>query len=217
MERLTGTRLRDFEKKEIFDPLGMKDSSLGLGGRRLSDFGDLRSGHRARTPPTKSASAPIVSTGATRGTSWGGMHGTTTDLAILLQTFLDGGVRSGSAGIQRCYGESDDHRPKYETEGSLGARLGTRPLALVECLRGFCFRSGVWPRRCHRHDDLGRSRNPGSLRDSDQPALCHGRRPIVAAWFECGHRLGATGSTRIAASPHEVRSLSPTASCFRIE
>jgi CubicO group peptidase (beta-lactamase class C family) len=34
VERLSGTKLRDFEKKEIFDPLGMKDSSLGLGGRR---------------------------------------------------------------------------------------------------------------------------------------------------------------------------------------
>jgi CubicO group peptidase (beta-lactamase class C family) len=38
VERVTDTRLRDFEKREVFDPLGMKDSALGLGGRRLSSL-----------------------------------------------------------------------------------------------------------------------------------------------------------------------------------
>ena len=38
VERLSGMKLRDFEKKEIFDPLGMKDSSLGLGGRQISNL-----------------------------------------------------------------------------------------------------------------------------------------------------------------------------------
>jgi CubicO group peptidase (beta-lactamase class C family) len=37
VERVSGTRLRDFEKREIFVPLGMKDSSLGLGGRSIAD------------------------------------------------------------------------------------------------------------------------------------------------------------------------------------
>ena len=29
---------QEFEKKEIFDPLGMKSTSLGLGGRRIADL-----------------------------------------------------------------------------------------------------------------------------------------------------------------------------------
>jgi len=94
VERLTGTRLRDFEKREIFDPLGMKDSSLGLGGRRTSDL--------VICPPTPGTApadeerfGPNSLYWRDMGHPWGGMHSTTTDLAILLQTFLDGGVYAG--------------------------------------------------------------------------------------------------------------------------
>jgi CubicO group peptidase (beta-lactamase class C family) len=94
VERLTGTRLRDFEKKEIFDPLGMKDSSLGLGGRRISELVNC-----PPTPGTDPADderfGPNSLYWRDMGHPWGGMHSTTTDLAILLQTFLDGGVRAG--------------------------------------------------------------------------------------------------------------------------
>ena len=37
VERLTGLRLRDFQDSEIFGPLGMASSSLGLGGRSISE------------------------------------------------------------------------------------------------------------------------------------------------------------------------------------
>jgi CubicO group peptidase (beta-lactamase class C family) len=94
VERLAGTRLRDFEKKEIFDPLGMKDSSLGLGGRRLSDLGIC-----APTLNTDSADDECFGPNSLYwrdlGCPWGGMHSTTTDLSILLQTFLDGGAHAG--------------------------------------------------------------------------------------------------------------------------
>ncbi|HWC00041.1 MAG TPA: serine hydrolase domain-containing protein, partial [Bryobacteraceae bacterium] len=93
VERLSGQRLRDFEAKEIFGPLGMKDSSLGLGGRRISDLvecqepggnpADVRS-FGANTPYWRDMGHP-----------WGGMHSNTRDLAILLQTFLDGGAYAG--------------------------------------------------------------------------------------------------------------------------
>ena len=94
VERLTGTRLRDFEEKDIFDPLGMKDSSLGLGGRRISDL--------VICPPTPGYDSaaderfgPNSLYWRDMGHPWGGMHSTTTDLAILLQTFLDGGRYGG--------------------------------------------------------------------------------------------------------------------------
>jgi CubicO group peptidase (beta-lactamase class C family) len=91
VERVTGQKLRDFEKKEIFDPLGMKDTSLGLGGRRIADLAQCQSASGA-------ASADWQSWGWNSeywrdlGAPWGGMHTTTRDLFILLQTFLNGGT-----------------------------------------------------------------------------------------------------------------------------
>ena len=35
VERLTGLSLREFQRQEIFEPLGMSRSSLGLGGRSI--------------------------------------------------------------------------------------------------------------------------------------------------------------------------------------
>lgn len=94
VERLSGMKLRDFEKKEIFDPLGMKDSSLGLGGRRISDL--VRC---ATTPEADPADDERFGANSLywrdMGHPWGGMHSSTTDLAVLLQTFLDGGAYAG--------------------------------------------------------------------------------------------------------------------------
>jgi len=97
VERISGMRLREFEQKEIFGPLGMKNSALGMkSGWRIdgtvscyespdSDPHDIaRFG--ANTPYWRDIGHP-----------WGGMHSTTTDLAILLQTFLNGG---GFAGVR---------------------------------------------------------------------------------------------------------------------
>jgi len=94
VEKLSGMRLRDFEKQEIFGPLGMKDSSLGLGGRRISDLVSC-----ALAPGTDPADderfGPNSLYWRDVGCPWGGMHSTTSDLAILLQTFLDGGQYGG--------------------------------------------------------------------------------------------------------------------------
>jgi CubicO group peptidase (beta-lactamase class C family) len=94
VEKLTGSRLRDFEKREIFDPLGMKDSSLGLGGRRLSDL-VMYAAEPGANPADEESFGPNSPYWRNIGCPWGGMHSTTTDLAILLQTFLDGGVYAG--------------------------------------------------------------------------------------------------------------------------
>ena len=94
VERLSGTKLRDFEKKEIFDPLGMKDSSLGLGGRRISDLVSCATSPGA-DPADENRFGPNTLYWRDMGCPWGGMHSSTTDVAILLQTFLDGGVYAG--------------------------------------------------------------------------------------------------------------------------
>jgi CubicO group peptidase (beta-lactamase class C family) len=95
VERLSGTKLRDFEKKEIFDPLGMKDSSLGLGGRRISDLVSCTAAPGA-DPAGEERFGPNSLYWRDLGCPWGGMHSSTTDLAILLQTFLDGGMYAGT-------------------------------------------------------------------------------------------------------------------------
>jgi CubicO group peptidase (beta-lactamase class C family) len=88
VERVSGQRLRDFEKKEIFEPLGMKDSFLGMGGRRIEDTAWCQSA-RGADNDSFGANSPYW---RDMGHPWGGMHSTTTDLAILLQTFLNGGA-----------------------------------------------------------------------------------------------------------------------------
>jgi CubicO group peptidase (beta-lactamase class C family) len=91
VERTAGMRLRDFEKREIFDPLGMKASSLGLGGRRIADL--VRCGSSPNANPADEASfGPNSPYWRDFGCPWGGMHSNTRDVATLLQTFLDGGT-----------------------------------------------------------------------------------------------------------------------------
>ncbi|HYM09205.1 MAG TPA: serine hydrolase domain-containing protein, partial [Bryobacterales bacterium] len=95
VERISGVRLRDFEKREIFEPLGMKSSSLGLGGRKISDTAWCQSGANANPEDEKSwgANSPYW---RDIQNPWGGMHSTTGDLGILLQTFLNGGSYGGT-------------------------------------------------------------------------------------------------------------------------
>lgn len=92
VERVSGMRLRDFEQKEIFEPLGMKDSALGMQpGRRIEDTA------WCQTQPSPDTDRFGANSAYWRdmGHPWGGMHSTTRDLAVLLQTFLNGGVYGG--------------------------------------------------------------------------------------------------------------------------
>lgn len=91
VERITRMRLRDFEQKEIFGPLGMKNSALGMKqGWKISDtvaIYEPPGGNRKDSERFGGNSAYWRD----MGHPWGGMHSTTGDLAILLQTFLNGG------------------------------------------------------------------------------------------------------------------------------
>ncbi|MEX2261644.1 MAG: serine hydrolase domain-containing protein [Bryobacteraceae bacterium] len=94
VERVSGLPLREFEKREIFGPLGMNDSSLGMGGRKIEDTAWCQTSPNANQADQKSfgANSPYW---RDMGHPWGGMHSTTRDLAVLLQTFLNGGVYNG--------------------------------------------------------------------------------------------------------------------------
>jgi CubicO group peptidase (beta-lactamase class C family) len=91
VERVTGEKLRAFQKREIFDFLGMKDSSLGLGGRRIADTVLCQTG----SGPDVERFGPNSEYWRDMGHPWGGMHSTVMDLGILMQTFLNGGQFGG--------------------------------------------------------------------------------------------------------------------------
>jgi CubicO group peptidase (beta-lactamase class C family) len=92
VEKITGTRLRDFEKKEIFEPLGMDNSALGLGkGWHIKDTVACYESPGANPKDIERFGANSAYW-RDMGHPWGGMHSTTSDLAILLQTFLNGGT-----------------------------------------------------------------------------------------------------------------------------
>jgi CubicO group peptidase (beta-lactamase class C family) len=100
VERISGIALRDFERKEIFAPLGMAHSALGLGGMRIGETVQIQ--ESADSDPKDTASWGSNSPyWRNMGHPWGGMHTTTRDLAILLQAFLNGGSYSAKRVLSR--------------------------------------------------------------------------------------------------------------------
>lgn len=92
-QRVTKRKFRDFLKKELFGPLGMSQTSLGLGGRKI--------------PKTAQCQVPEVSDWDWNsaywrdlGAPWGGAHSTVGDVARLLEYFLhprDGALKAATA------------------------------------------------------------------------------------------------------------------------
>ena len=94
VEKISGMPLREFERKEVFEPLGMQNSALGLGRMRIADT--VRIQESGDSSPKDTASWGGNSDyWRNMGHPWGGMHTTTKDLGILLQTFLNDGAYSG--------------------------------------------------------------------------------------------------------------------------
>ena len=93
VERVTGKRLRDFEEEEIFQPLGMTNTALGLG--RFKIPGQCGAEPLWRKPKTSSVldrTVPIGAIWAIRGV---GYIAQDQDLGILLQAMLNGGGYAG--------------------------------------------------------------------------------------------------------------------------
>lgn len=88
IERVTGTPLRVFMAHEIFEPLGMEQTSLGMGGRPLTDLApcdvEVKSGDEDfdrwdwNSRYWRDFGAP-----------WGGLHSTATDLTAFLRSFIN--------------------------------------------------------------------------------------------------------------------------------
>jgi CubicO group peptidase (beta-lactamase class C family) len=89
VERVTGRRLKDFLRDELFLPLGMTQTTLGLGRSTVEQTAIYQAG-----PETEDLRSWGPNTHYWRdiGHPWGGVHSTTGDLAILLQALINGGA-----------------------------------------------------------------------------------------------------------------------------
>jgi len=121
VQRLTQMPLRDFLRREIFEPLGMRESSLGLGGRKVEDLVPMMA-----PPGAAAADEQRFGWNTTYwrdlGAPWGGMHSTTADLALLLQAFLNGGGGVFSPATVRAM--LTDQNGKLDSPWGIGWALG---------------------------------------------------------------------------------------------
>ena len=88
-ERMTGMKLRDFLRREIFAPLNMNHTVLGLNGLKIEETAIFQQKGDTEDIRSWGANSPYW---RDMGHPWGGLHSTTGDLAVLLQTFLNGGM-----------------------------------------------------------------------------------------------------------------------------
>jgi CubicO group peptidase (beta-lactamase class C family) len=96
VERLSHSSLRELEKKELFEPLGMKDSMLGLGGRSIDSTAWCQGRPTyATNERDQELFGPNSLYWRDFGHPWGGMHSSAVDLAVFLQMFLNGGIYGG--------------------------------------------------------------------------------------------------------------------------
>ena len=128
VERLTGDRLRDNLKKQVFDPLGMSRSALGMGEFELKKTVWVRDSPNAHP-------ADVARFGANtpywrdQGHPWGGMHSSATDLAILLRMMLNRGSYSGERILSPAAVEAmtRDHNRGLNAPYGLGWALADSP------------------------------------------------------------------------------------------
>ena len=80
-ERVTKTPFRDFLRTTVYEPLGMKQTSLGLGGRKIPETAQCQVPENTdwhwNSPYWRDF-----------GASWGGAHSTVSDVARFLEYFL---------------------------------------------------------------------------------------------------------------------------------
>jgi CubicO group peptidase (beta-lactamase class C family) len=95
VERVTKRPLAQFAQRELFEPLKMKNSSVGLGRRAVSDTAHVQGDSFAQTEKELERFGANSVYFRKLGHPWGGMHSTALDLGIVLQMFLNGGAYDG--------------------------------------------------------------------------------------------------------------------------
>lgn len=118
VERVTEKRLRDFEEEEIFRPLGMKDTALGLGRFKIPET--VWCGTSTEETEDQQRFGPNSPYWRDLGNPWGGIHSTGPDLAILLQAMLNGGGYAG----KRVFSPAAVEAMTMDQNGALNAPWG---------------------------------------------------------------------------------------------
>jgi CubicO group peptidase (beta-lactamase class C family) len=116
-ERVSGMRLRDLLRTRIFRPLGMRRTMLGLQGRKIEETAIFQEDRDTEDSRRWGPNSPYW---RTMGHPWGGLHATAGDLAVLLQTFLNG----GSYGEERVFSPATAAAMTRDQNGELGAPWG---------------------------------------------------------------------------------------------
>lgn len=127
VERVTKMPLAQFEQQELFAPLKMKHSSLGLGERPLKDTARVQGDSFAQTEKALERYGANSSYLRKLGHPWGGMHSNVDDLGVFLQLFLNGGVYDGKRILGRATVEAmiADQNKKLDHPWGLGWGLQT--------------------------------------------------------------------------------------------
>jgi CubicO group peptidase (beta-lactamase class C family) len=113
-ERITGVPFRDFLSREVFRPLGMSFTSLGLGSRRIEDTALSQVPERSdwdwNSPYWRNLGAP-----------WGGAHSNVQDVARFMAVFQRPGTPIWKAATTRemITNQTPDHKQSW----GLGWRL----------------------------------------------------------------------------------------------
>lgn len=81
VERIAGRRLRDFLRAQVFERLGMPDTSLGLGGRRIPETMQCQVDERTDWDWNSAYWRDL-------GSPWGGAHSTASDVSRWLRYFV---------------------------------------------------------------------------------------------------------------------------------
>jgi CubicO group peptidase (beta-lactamase class C family) len=128
VEKLSGMSIQDFERREIFEPLGMMHTSLGTGKFRLADTVQVQVGGETDLQAFADW-GPNSPYWRNLGNPWGALHTTTTDLAILLQTLLNGGAQGGKhlLGPIAVKAMISNQNASLSAPWGLGWRLGNSP------------------------------------------------------------------------------------------
>ena len=128
VERLTGKRLRDYLEQEVFRPLGMSHSALGMGDFELKKTVWVKESRNANSADLKrfGANTPYW---RDQGHPWGGMHSSATDLAILLRMMLDRGRYAGEKILSPAAADTmvRDHNRGLNAPYGLGWALANSP------------------------------------------------------------------------------------------
>jgi CubicO group peptidase (beta-lactamase class C family) len=126
VERITQTVLADFLAKEVFMPLGMTRSALGLGRFKLGDTIRCQTEHAA---PESGAGDPKAATWdwnspywRNLAAPWGGAHGSAADVARFIEAFMQ---RSGQVlRAETAHVMIQNHTAGLEARRGIGFAMG---------------------------------------------------------------------------------------------